>query len=109
MKATLEVYVQPRSSTTGIVGWRGDALKIRVAAPPAEGAANAELVRFLGEALGLPRSAVKIVKGAAARRKRVVLSGIDTKEALAKLDLLVSQASKGGKLRSRGPAERAGP
>ena len=57
----LAVHVQPRAPRTEVVGRYGDALKIRVHAPPVDGAANAELVRFLAERLGVPRSAVTIV------------------------------------------------
>jgi hypothetical protein len=49
----------------------GDAVKLRLAAPPVDGAANAELVRFLAERLGVARADVTIVRGATARRKTV--------------------------------------
>jgi hypothetical protein len=53
----------------------GDAVRIRVAAPPADGAANAELVRFLAERLGVPRGRVRIVAGALGRRKVIEVEG----------------------------------
>jgi hypothetical protein len=53
----------------------GDAIKIRLQAPPVDGAANEELVRFLAERLGVPRAAVRIVSGEAGRRKRVEIIG----------------------------------
>jgi uncharacterized protein (TIGR00251 family) len=71
----LLLHVQPRSARTAVVGRHGDAIKIRLQAAPADGAANAELLRFLAERLGVPRSAVRLVAGAASRRKRVVVTG----------------------------------
>ncbi|MGN2390626.1 DUF167 domain-containing protein [Pelomicrobium sp. G1] len=67
----LSVYVQPGARRTEVAGFHGDALKIRVAAPPVEGQANAELIRFLAEALDVPVCRVRIASGAGARRKRV--------------------------------------
>jgi uncharacterized protein (TIGR00251 family) len=73
----LEVEVQPRASRTEVVGWREGRLRVRLTAPPVEGAANAALVGLLAERLGLPRRALAVVSGAAARRKRVRIDGID--------------------------------
>ncbi len=69
------VHVQPRAARTEAVGRYGDALKIRVHAPPVDGAANAELVRFLADRLGVPQNAVTILSGAGSRRKRVAIDG----------------------------------
>jgi hypothetical protein len=63
----------------------GDAVKIRLAAPPVDGAANEELVRFLAERLGLPRSAVTIATGARGRRKIVRIAGLTAAEARQRL------------------------
>jgi len=63
--------VQPGASTTEVVGELGDRLKVRVAAPPADGRANAELVRFLADTLGVSRSEVEITRGQASRSKSV--------------------------------------
>jgi uncharacterized protein (TIGR00251 family) len=71
-----DVWVQPRASRTEVAGTHGDAIKIRLAAPPVEGAANAELVAFLAKQLGVPRSAVRIVKGERGRNKVVEIEGI---------------------------------
>ena len=79
---TLLVHVQPRARTTEVVGWHGDAIKIRVAAPPVDGAANDALVLFLAEQLGVARSAVTVVGGATGRRKRVAIVGIERERAL---------------------------
>jgi uncharacterized protein (TIGR00251 family) len=83
--AVLSLYVQPRASRTEVVGRYGDAIKIRVAAAPEDGAANEVLVRFLAEHLSVPRSALTLRSGAGARRKRVVVNGLDTAEAVRRL------------------------
>lgn len=72
----LAVHVQPRASRTEAVGVHGDALKIRVAAPPAEGAANEALCRYLAARLNLARHDVRICAGQGARRKRVLLKRV---------------------------------
>ncbi len=70
------VYVQPRASRSEVAGEHGDAVKIRLAAPPVEGAANKELVTFLAKKLGVPKSAIRIVSGERGRRKILEVSGI---------------------------------
>jgi uncharacterized protein (TIGR00251 family) len=74
--ATLVLHVVPRARSTGVAGRHGDAIKVRVAAPPVGGAANRELVRFLAQRLGVPRDAVTIAAGAGARRKTVEIAGL---------------------------------
>ncbi len=86
MTATLTVHVVPRARATGVAGRHGDALKIRLAAPPVDGAANDELVRFLAERLGVARSAVTITAGHAGRRKTVTIAGLETAAATRALD-----------------------
>lgn len=76
MIAQFIVHVVPRAKVTEVAGCHGDAVRIRLAAPPVDGAANAELVRFLAERFGVPRSAVTIVRGATARRKTVAILGV---------------------------------
>lgn len=72
---TLIVHVVPRSKKTEVAGRHGDAIRIRLAAPPVDGAANAELIKFLAERLGVARSAVSIVRGVTARRKTLSIEG----------------------------------
>jgi hypothetical protein len=67
----LNLHVQPGASRTEVAGVHGDALKVRLAAPPAEGRANAALVAFLAEAFGVPRAGVALLRGATSRRKSV--------------------------------------
>ncbi|MGH7538989.1 MAG: DUF167 domain-containing protein [Gemmatimonadales bacterium] len=76
--ATVVRYVVPRARATQIVGRHGDAIRIRLAAPPVDGAANAELIRFLAERLGVPRRAVSIARGRTGRRKTVAIDGLAT-------------------------------
>lgn len=70
------VHVQPRARRTEIVGVHGDALKLRLQAPPVEGAANEALVAFLADALGVPRRNVEIVSGASSRTKVIEVRGV---------------------------------
>ena len=72
----LQVYVQPRASRSEIVGAHGDSIKVRIAAPPVEGEANAELERFLARLFGVARSQVRVMAGAGARTKSVAVEGI---------------------------------
>ena len=74
----ITVHVVPRARTTEVAGLHGDAIRIRVAAPPADGAANLELVRFLAERLGVPKNAVQIVSGALGRQKVIDIAGISS-------------------------------
>ena len=73
---TVLIHVVPRARAPGVAGTHGDAVKVRVAAPPVDGAANAELVRFIARRLGVPAARVAIVGGAAGRRKTVAVDGV---------------------------------
>jgi uncharacterized protein (TIGR00251 family) len=73
----IAVHVQPGAARPGIVGRHGDALKVRVAAPPDRGRANAALVRLLAGELGVRVSDVEVVAGHAGRRKQVRIRGAD--------------------------------
>lgn len=83
--ASLWVYVQPRAGKAEVVGLYGDAVKIRLKAPPVDGQANEELIRFLAKAVGVPKGAVRIASGMAGRRKRVVLAGMTHEDVFAAL------------------------
>jgi uncharacterized protein (TIGR00251 family) len=72
----LAVHVQPRAKRDEIVGWHGERLKIRLTAPPVEGAANEALVNFIAKALGLRRSQVTITHGLTSREKTVAIDGV---------------------------------
>ena len=81
---TFAVRVAPRAARTQIAGEHDGALKVRVAAPPVEGAANEELVRFLARHFGVPARDVEIVAGHSSKTKRVRLRGV-TSEQFARL------------------------
>ena len=91
--AILTVHIQPRASTTEYVGIHGDAIKIRVAAPPVDGAANDELIRFLARQLSIPTSSVRIRSGASGRHKRVLVKGVAAELVLARLNLASRRGS----------------
>jgi hypothetical protein len=74
-RISLTVRVQPNARRGEIVGLYGDALKIKVAAPAVDNKANAALVEFLGETLGVPRSAIVIRHGVTGRRKVLEITG----------------------------------
>jgi uncharacterized protein (TIGR00251 family) len=74
---TIRVFVQPRSSKNMLAGSHGDALKIKLTAPPVDGAANKMCVAFLAKHLGLSKSSVEIVAGQTSRTK-IVLIHADT-------------------------------
>ncbi len=71
----LTLHVQPRARKTEIVGLHGDALKIKVNAPPVEGAANEELVRYFSELLGVSQSQVTLKQGLQSRHKVLEIAG----------------------------------
>jgi len=75
-RAVLVVQVQPRAARSEVAGWHGEALKLRLAAPPVDGAANQELVRYLAERLGMRRADVQLLSGRGGRRKRVEILGL---------------------------------
>jgi hypothetical protein len=82
---TFAVRVAPRSSRNQIVGVEGGALKIKLTAPPVEGAANAALIEFVAEWLGVRRSAVSIVSGDKTRNKLVHVNGVTREDLSTKL------------------------
>lgn len=85
--AILTVHIQPRASTTECVGIHGDAIKIRVAAPPVDGAANDRLIRFLARQLSVPIASVQLYSGAGGRHKRVLVKGATAQLVMARLNL----------------------
>ncbi len=71
----LSLHVQPGAKKTEVVGLHGEALKIRLAAPPVDGKANAALLAFIAQKVGAGRTAVKLVSGQTSRTKRVRIGG----------------------------------
>jgi len=74
-RITLTLHIQPGAKKTECAGLHGDALKIRLAAPPVDGKANEALVKFVAERLGLARSAVLLKSGQTSRRKVLEVAG----------------------------------
>lgn len=83
----LQLHVQPRASRTEVAGPHGGALRIRLAAQPVDGEANAELVAFLARRLRVPKAAVTIVRGETGRRKVVEVAGVIAADAAAALGM----------------------
>lgn len=72
---TLILHVQPGAKKTAVAGLHGDALKIRLAAPPVEGRANEALLRFIAELFKVPLRDVELKQGEQSRHKRVEVRG----------------------------------
>lgn len=83
----IAVHAQPRAGRSKVVGPHGDALKVRLAAPPVEGAANKELLKLLSKVLGVSRSRLALVAGDSSRRKRIRVEGMEPGEVLTRLGL----------------------
>jgi uncharacterized protein (TIGR00251 family) len=75
--ARLTVKVHPRARRSGIAGRLGEAWKLDLAAPPVDGKANEECVRFFAELANVPRARVRIVTGATSRTKVVEIEGME--------------------------------
>jgi uncharacterized protein (TIGR00251 family) len=75
--AQLKVKVVPGSSRDQIVGWLGDALKIKVTAPPEKGKANEAVIDLLAEALGVSSDDIEVVSGHSSPSKIVAITGMD--------------------------------
>jgi uncharacterized protein len=83
MHADVRVRVQPRAKRAGVGGWRGDALVVRVSAPPVEGRANVAVCKLVAKAAGVPPSKISVVRGHASREKTLRVEGV-TPEDLAR-------------------------
>lgn len=78
--ARINIYVQPRASKTVVAGMHDGCIKIRLAAPPVDGAANSALVEFVAKELGIAKSRVRITAGLTSRRKTVEVDGVTAEE-----------------------------
>ena len=83
----LRIHAQPRAARSDLAGIHNGRLKIRLAAPPVDGAANEELVLFLARLLEVPRSRISLVAGEASKHKLVRVEGITLASTLRKLRL----------------------
>ena len=84
----LTVRVIPRAARSAIAGRRDNALLVRLTAPPVDGAANAELIRLLADALDIPKRNVTLVSGDRSRLKRVKIAGLTTADVARKLSCI---------------------
>jgi uncharacterized protein len=84
-----EVHAKPRAKKSRVVGERGDAVEIALAAPPVDGAANDELVRFLSRVLAVPKRDIELVRGEGSREKLVAIRGLTPAEVEARLQAAV--------------------
>ena len=82
---TLLVRVVPRAGRTAVAGMRGDALLVRLAAAPVDGAANAALITFLAELFGRPKRDITILSGHTSRDKRIEIAGASDADIAARL------------------------
>ena len=76
MRIRIEVYIQPRACATELDGTHDGLVKIRIAAPPVENAANLALIDFIARRLGIAKRDVRVVSGAASRRKMLEIEGV---------------------------------
>lgn len=88
----VSVCLQPRASKTEFAGTKEDALKLRVAAPPVENAANEACLDFFAKTLALPKRRVSLRSGARSRRKIIALEGVSKEEFLRRLASLSQNA-----------------
>ena len=72
---TLTLHVQPGAKSTNVAGLHGEALKIRLAAPPIEGRANDALLKFIAESFEVPLRQVELKQGGQSRHKVVAITG----------------------------------
>jgi uncharacterized protein (TIGR00251 family) len=90
----IDVRVQPGAGRTSVVGRHGDALKLKVGAPPVGGRANEATLAFLAEQFDIPVSRVSLVSGPKDRSKRVRLDGIDEVTARAVIERMIDAVPK---------------
>lgn len=102
--ARIQVYIQPRASKTEVAGLHGGALKVRIAAPPVDNAANRALIEFIAQKLGVAKSCVHIVSGSTGRRKILEVSGVTADLIAARLGARQAQPGN-GPLKSPRPPE----
>jgi uncharacterized protein (TIGR00251 family) len=72
----LDVYIQPRASKTELAGMHGGSIKIRIAAPPVDNAANLALIEFIAQQLGIAKRRVRLISGASSRKKSLEIDGV---------------------------------
>ena len=93
----LRLHVQPGAGRNAVMGRHGDALKVKVGAPPERDRANAAVVALVATALGIPESRVSLESGQTSRAKRLRIVGVESAE----LERLLELAIEGGNVRGR--------
>ena len=88
--ARFQIKVHSRARKNAITGVVGEAIKLAIIAPPAEGRANQACIRFLAEFLNVPRSSVTIAAGESSRKKVVAVRGLSAKQVESRLKMVVS-------------------
>jgi uncharacterized protein YggU (UPF0235/DUF167 family) len=86
----LKLKVVPGASQSGISGWLGEMLKVRVSAPPEKGKANAAVEALVARALDLPAGSARIISGAGSQQKVIEICGLSEAEILEKLGTIVA-------------------
>jgi uncharacterized protein len=76
----LRIHVQPRASKNELAGIHQGSLKVRLTAPPVEGEANRECIKFIAKLLGVPKSSVELVQGQKSRHKTLLIRGISSEK-----------------------------
>jgi uncharacterized protein (TIGR00251 family) len=92
----LRLHVHPGAGRTAVVGRHGDAVKVKVGAPPADGRANTAVLGLVAETLGIPVSQVELVGGASSRAKRVRVKGVEVDDLRRVLQRVVADGNAGG-------------
>jgi uncharacterized protein (TIGR00251 family) len=92
----LRLHVHPGAGRTAVVGRHGDAVKVKVGAPPADGRANAAVVGLVAEFLGIPVAQVELTAGAGSRSKRVRVTGVEVDDLRRALERAVAGGNAGG-------------
>jgi len=82
----LKLHVTPRGSRSEIIGWREDTLCVKITAPPVEGAANAAVVKFIADSLGVRKNQVELVSGERSREKTVKVTGLSDSDIRSRID-----------------------
>ena len=104
-KVVLRVHVQPGAGRTAVQGVHGNALKVRVAAPPEKGRANEACAALVAELADVKPAAVELTNGSTARAKQFTVTGADVDELVRRLELALEDAS--GNARGRGSVPKS--
>jgi uncharacterized protein (TIGR00251 family) len=73
----IEIKVAPRSSKREVIGAVGNVVKVKLTAPPVDGAANEQLIELLSERLKIKKSSITIIKGESSRQKTIKITGVN--------------------------------